>query len=69
MKYFLLTILFLWLIWVFWYGVGGPLRDDRRYPFVDANGNYIESQDSGDVKLFVNPIDAINNAKNNLKSN
>ncbi|MDQ5957307.1 MAG: hypothetical protein QG614_282 [Patescibacteria group bacterium] len=43
MRYFLLTLLFLWIVWIFWYGVGGPLHESRKYPYVDMYGNYYDA--------------------------
>lgn len=28
-----------WIIWIFWYVTGGPLRDDKNKPFVRVNSS------------------------------
>jgi hypothetical protein len=34
MKYVLYPVFAFWLIWLFWYLSGGPLRSEKSHPFI-----------------------------------
>ena len=46
MKYLLYVFVGFWVLWIFWYLGGGPLRDDNSKAFVTPGQNgfeYVES--------------------------
>lgn len=54
MKYFFGVILFLLAIWTIWYGTGGPLREDRKYPYIVPAENGFEYRDKEGNVMPVN---------------
>jgi hypothetical protein len=51
MKYVLYPVFAFWLIWLFWYLSGGPLRSEKSHPFItpaDGGGfEYVDKINSG----------------------
>lgn len=38
MGFLLKVFIGFWIVWIFWYITGGPLRDNRNKPFVGVDG-------------------------------
>jgi hypothetical protein len=65
MKYVLYPVFAFWLIWLFWYLSGGPLRSEKSHPFItpaDGGGfEYVDKVNSG--------FDEVQNLKNKIQNN